>query len=541
MKTPSPEIALAEYWLMNGEIQKAKVLLTELTQSNNSEVYANSLLSQILTHEGNLSLESGYLDQAIHSYRLSLAKSGTSFETLHNLGLAHAQLFQYKQASQYFKEACSIEPNSFEAQINYGSCLKNLGAYDESLEHLFQAEKLNPKDARVWLNKGVTFDAMGLPKDAIQCYEKAITLDAKYLEAYTNKANAFLILGQYEEAEKSYAAALALSPSDPDTHYNLAFLQLAQGNYEHGWKNYEYRWLRENAPKKLFPTIPELTTLNEIKDKQILIWGEQGLGDTLQFSRYISALKKLGAHITLACQKELIEVLQGIDGLEKIISSGDALPHTYDAQASLMSLPFLLQQSHMQEPEAKPYITSNDLKRAEWARKLEKEKKLKVGLVWSGGFRAEQPELWSVNARRNIPIEVISKLQHIPGIQFYSLQKGEPAETELDSQHENIWPSSNLTILAKELNNFSDTAAVIENLDLVISVDTSTAHLAGALGKPVWILNRFDSCWRWLIQQEKTRWYPTATIFNQPALGDWGSVIKNVGADLRSLVEYSKK
>jgi tetratricopeptide (TPR) repeat protein len=567
MKTSITDIQLVEHWLQNGDLQRAKALLIELSQSKITQAYASKLLSQVLAYEGNLDgaiqllqnlsntpdhaqeallslgnlyLESGNQRAAINSYKLALEKSETCFEALHNLGLAHAQLFEYAEASHFFGEACSMNPNSFEAQINYGSCLKNLGLYKQSLEHLCQAEKINLNDARVRLNKGVTLESMGHFIDAVECYEAAIKLRPNYLEAHTNKGNAFLLLGRHLEAEKAYNTALTINPSDPDAHYNLALLQLTQGNYAQGWKNYEYRWLRENAPKKSFPTLPELKSLNEISGKKLLIWGEQGLGDTLQFSRYVSTLKNLGAHITLACPKPLLEILKDVDGVERIISLDDEPPGGCDSQAALMSIPFLLSKSRIQATEIQPYIKSDPIKRIVWSKKLEGEKKLKVGLVWNGGFHPGKTDSWPANSRRNIPFPLMAKLQHISGIQFYSLQKGEPAETELNLQHSTIWPANNLTILGEQLKDFSDTAALIDHLDLVISVDTSTVHLAGALGKPVWILNRFDSCWRWLIKQEKTHWYPSARIFNQPSPGDWNTVIDAVIKELQALASAPK-
>ena len=563
MTTLSEQLKLAGYWLHLGNINSAKALLLEILQVYPHDLKATELLAHIFTHQnnkttaiellekaasnpdcppsvllnlGDLYLESGQPQKAIGFYKATSNTGGEFFEALHNLGLAYTQLFQFEEATQAFQKAISFNPNSFEAQINLGSCLKNLGQYEQSLNHLILAEKIAPNDARVFLNKGVTYEAMDQQENAINCYEKAIRLEPKYLEAYCNKANSLLAIGQHEKANITFQKALSLNSSDADTLYNLSYLQLAEGNFKEGWKNYEYRWLRQNAPKKPFNAIPPLTSLENLKNKNILIWAEQGLGDTIQFARYISPLKKLGASITFAVQPHLAELMCTLDGINKIITTSDLAPPDSQFQAPLMSLPLLFEKANIPEPTGSPYLKSNSLKVDFWRSRLQNERKLKVGLVWNGGFRPNQPGCWAVNARRNIPLSIIARLQNIRGIEFFSLQKGEPSESELTSHKSEIWPNNNLSIYTSELLNFSDTAGLIENLDLVISVDTSTAHLAGALGKPVWILNRFDSCWRWMIQQELTHWYPTARIFNQPQPGNWESVITKVENELRTLV-----
>jgi hypothetical protein len=207
----------------------------------------------------------------------------------------------------------------------------------------------------------------------------------------------------------------------------------------------------------------------------------------------------------------------------------------------MLSLPFLFSQALIPTPSSTSYLSANPNKTLEWHGRLKNLEDLKVGLVWNGGFRAKQPELWAINARRNIPLASIAKLKDVAGIQFFSLQKGEPAETELLEQRTNVWPNDNLSIFTPELNSFEDTAALIENLDLVITVDTSTAHLVGALGKPVWILNRYDACWRWLINQETSHWYPSARLFNQPTPGNWDAVMGMVALALQRLVSSHSK
>jgi tetratricopeptide (TPR) repeat protein len=553
----SHNLQLIDYWIQNEHKESAKPLLIEILERDPHNIEAiqrfalvwpqeaHQLLSKIVGGPncppiiqmilGDLYLEQGNPRSAIQHYNSFISSSKPSFEVLHNLGLAYAQLFLFKEAVSQFEKAEKFNPDSFELHINWGAALKNLGLYDESLNHLLKAEALNPSDSRVWLNKGVTLEAINQQEQAIESYDFALKINPKYLEAFCNKANALMAIGHHEEAFLAFQNALSINRNDPDTLYNLSFLQLHHGNYEEGWKNYENRWFRENAPIRPFDHIQPLANLDNIHGKHILVWSEQGLGDSIQFCRFIPDLAKKGAAISFLTQPELIEILSTVEGIREIISQNEEVSGSFDAQIPLMSLPLLFQNTKEQFPSTFPYIRCNTSKSDNWQKRLQDIQKLKVGLVWSGGFRPDQPELWAVNARRNIPFSVIARLKDIQGIQFISLQKGLPAEAELARERPIIWPNNNLSVFTSDLNSFEDTAALIENLDLVISVDTSIAHLAGALGKPIWILNRYDSCWRWLKQEQKTHWYPNAKIFNQPSPGNWDDVIKEVYAELMKI------
>jgi hypothetical protein len=268
--------------------------------------------------------------------------------------------------------------------------------------------------------------------------------------------------------------------------------------------------------------------------KTILLHAEQGLGDTLQFCRYAPLVAQLGATVILEVQRPLFKLLQNLEGVSQLVAMGDPLP-AFDYQCPLLSLPLAFNTGIESIPNQVTYITALPIQEEYWKTKLQAHQKLKVGLVWSGGFRPNHPELWSLNARRNIPLAQIAKI-NIPGVNFYSLQKGEPAESELLQSGNQYWDSSNFYNFVGELHDFSDTAALIANLDLIISVDTSTAHLAAAMGKPVWLLNRFDAEWRWLLDRKDSPWYPTMTLYQQERMGDWGSVIERVRRDLQGRI-----
>jgi tetratricopeptide (TPR) repeat protein len=558
------QIKLIDHWLSTNNLQAAKSLLISLIQNEPNNIDAIQRIAlfwpqeaiqliddllpeanrsvQIHLIQGNLNLEYGNPTVAVSCYQAILSSTkNPSFEVLHNLGLAYAKLLLHTDAVQQFGLANDINPDSYELHTNWGASLKNLGLFKESLAHLSKAAEIEPKDSNIWLNRGVTLDALNLPEQAIESYDTALQINPNFLEAFTNKANSLLVVGQIQEAISNYQKALGLNPQDSDSLYNLSLAQLSLGDFEEGWKNYENRWHRENAPTKPYEHIDPLKNLKNIEGKRILVWSEQGLGDSIQFCRFISPLIEMGAHVSLATQPELVEILGTISGLHQIASPNVLNDGKFDYQIPLLSLPLLFQSSKKEFPSVFPYLRSNPIKAEQWHTRLGQEKRYKVGLVWSGGYRPDMPELWAVNERRNIPLSTIAKLKNIPGILFVSLQKGNPAEAELAQSKKILWPNDNLFIAAPELRSFEDTAALIENLDLVISVDTSTAHLAGALGKPLWILNRYDSCWRWLHQQKTTHWYPNARIFNQPNPRNWNSVMADVTTELSSLVAKQSK
>jgi hypothetical protein len=222
--------------------------------------------------------------------------------------------------------------------------------------------------------------------------------------------------------------------------------------------------------------------------------------------------------------------LQSLAGAPQVLADDEPLPE-FDLHCPMMSLPFAFDTTLETIPREVPYLVADAAKADGWKEILGAKSKLRVGLVWSGGHRPDQPELWSVNRRRNVPLRMLSRL-NIDGIEFYSLQKGQPAESELSTLVAAGWNGPAVIDETRRLHDFSDTAALVEQLDLVISVDTSTAHLAAALGKPVWILNRFDTCWRWLLDRSDSPWYPTVRLYRQEQPGEWEAVIERVRADL---------
>lgn len=240
----------------------------------------------------------------------------------------------------------------------------------------------------------------------------------------------------------------------------------------------------------------------------------------------------------LEAPRALAPLLQSLKGVSQVVVQGDPLPE-FDMYCPLLSLPLALKTTLSSVPAQVPYLAVGEYRRRLWQYKLGESRRPRIGLVWSGGIRPARPELRSVNERRNIPLARFAAFKGFDA-DFYSLQKGEPAESELAGLVSRGWDGPDIVDFAAELADFADSAALIEQLDLVISVDTAAAHLAGALGKPVWILNRFDACWRWLIDRDDSPWYPTARLYRQERPGDWDSVMHKVARDFtRWLSEIS--
>jgi hypothetical protein len=298
-----------------------------------------------------------------------------------------------------------------------------------------------------------------------------------------------------------------------------------------------------------------------LEGKTLLLTHEQGLGDTLQFCRYAPLAAARGARVVLQVPDSLVRLLRAQDWSAEgtavsgrsveVVSTADPLP-SFDLHCPLMSLPLAFGTTLETIPFGKEaYLQALPAEVERWGRWLEerlgdtssvgsdeapaRSRRPRVGLVWNGGFRADQPELWAVNERRNVPLGLFAGALDLPGIDFVSLQKGDPAESELRAREGEYWQAGRLLNAAGELNDFADTAGLIAHLDLVISVDTSTAHLAAALGKPVWILNRYDTCWRWLLEREDSPWYGSVRLYRQGADRDWRPVLERVAGDLAAL------
>ena len=466
---------------------------------------------------------------------IAIRENGRTEPFQYALAVALLKLGRPQDAITEFDSLLSKNPNHLAGNNEKASALAELKKYDEALSYVEKALKINPRYPDGLINKANILFEQGRFEAAVVAYQQALKINPKLSTAWFGSGNAFRDLGKYDDAIAAYDKAISLNKQYAQAYFNKALVSLCVGNYEEGWRLFEWRWQnRYLKPYKKQFSQPLWLGEELLAGKTILLHAEQGLGDTIQFCRYAKLVAELGAKVILEVPKALTNLLANLSGVARITEEGSQLP-PFDFQCPLMSLPLAFKTTLSNVPADVPYIKSDEEKSNFWKEKLSQKRKLRVGLVWSGGFRPNQPEVWAVNRRRNIPLAKLTVLMH-PGIEFYSLQKGEPAETELGDLKRNHQPGAEIIDFTNLLADFSDTAALIDNLDLVISVDTSTAHLAGAMGKPVWILNRFDTDWRWLSDKIDNPWYPTARLYRQQKVGDWDEVAQRVKTDLMNLI-----
>ncbi|AJZ57813.1 tetratricopeptide repeat family protein [Paraburkholderia fungorum] len=464
-------------------------------------------------------------DEALASADRALALQSGFPDALNNRGNAQAGLNLPLEALNSFDRALASAPDFAPAWNNRACVLRDLGRAADALASCDHALALQPGYPDAWSNRGNALSDLNRPHEARESYQRALELAPAFADAWNNLGLTQVDLNEHAQALHSYERALTVNPAAAETHWNRSLCLLQLGQLEAGWAEYEWRWERSRikASRRTFAQPLWLGNFS-IDGKTILLHAEQGLGDTLQFCRYAETVSKLGAKVVLEVPRELMRLMSTLDGVNQLIEAGHALP-PFDCHCPLLSLPLACKTDLASIPSKTPYLFADPQASREWHERIAApaQKCLKVGLVWAGGNRPHVAELRKNDARRSITFERLAPILDVPNVRFFSLQKG-PAARQL--QHDD----SHLDVIdyTEELDDFADTAALVANLDLVISVDTSTAHLAGALDKPVWILNRFDTCWRWMLERTDTPWYAQAKLFRQPALGDWDSVIRNV-------------
>ena len=448
-------------------------------------------------------------------------------------GAVLSDLKQHEAALASYEQATALKPDYAEAFSNKVTALRELHRLDEALSAADQALALKPGYAEGRNNRGGALYDLRRLDEALADYDQAIALKPDYPEALNNRGVVLHELRRLDEAMASYDRAIALWPDYTEAHHNQAMCRLMREDFAGGWAQYEWRGQTEQLRTDgADADAPLWLGEQDLAGRTILLRGEQGLGDTLQFCRYAPEVAARGAEVVLQVQPGLERLLGRLPGVARVVTRGEATP-PHDLQTPLMSLPLALGAGPKVRREG--YLTADPEAVADWAERLGATGgDRRVGLCWAGGLRPDQRVAHSYDRRRSLPLAAFAPLAEVAGLQIYSLQKGPPA-AQLAELIASGWDGPEITDLTDDLKDFADTAALVENLDLVITCDTAVAHLAGALGKPVWILNRFDACWRWLADRDDSAWYPTARLFRQPAPGDWASVIGRVVEELASV------
>ncbi|HEX3996617.1 MAG TPA: tetratricopeptide repeat-containing glycosyltransferase family protein, partial [Acetobacteraceae bacterium] len=410
--------------------------------------------------------------------------------------------------------------------------LHALNALSEAENHFRGALRLDPDHANAMLNLGVIRQSLGHLEEAETLYRRARALGADEPRVCNNLALALAELGHLDAAETVCRDALIANPNYAEAAVNLGMILLMQFRLDEGWRWYEARW---RVPPLLsmaqLPVETRWTGAEPVDGKTILLLGEQGFGDVLQFCRYAPMVAGLGARVILAVPETLRRLVRSLPRVAQVVSQDDALP-AFDLHCPLMSLPMAFGTTAENIPCRVPYLAADPDAVASWDSiippsgvQVSGTAGLRIGLVWAGASRPQQPHAAAIDRRRSMKLSQMAPLGARSGNVFVSLQLGPPA-----SQIETApFP---LIDVADRLNDFADTAALVATLDLIITVDTSAAHLAGALGKPVWLLSRHDACWRWGRDRDDSPWYPTMRLFRQTTPGDWAGVIERVAASL---------
>ncbi len=474
--------------------------------------------------------ERGDLARAITAYRRAVAVNSLHPESWNNLGVALKASGDIDQAAACYAKTIALQPRHAMCLFNLGVLHADEKRFEEALAYYRRALEAQPAYAEAAFNAGVASRNLGQLDEAVQWFERALVLHPQHAGALHNLGATQHELGRLDAADACYRHALTTNPDNPQVHYNLALIALARGDYARGWEAFEWRWRGAESSRLHRRDFPQPQWRGEdIAGQTILLHAEQGLGDTLQFVRYAPLVAARGARVILECQPPLVRLLQSMPGIDVVVPAGETLP-SFDWHCPLMSLPLAFGTRLNTVPAHIPYLEADERLAEIWQQRLGGERRRKVGLVWAGNPRRFSLLLNLIDQRRSLRLSQFAPLARCSGVSFFSLQLGEAASETVD-------PPASLALndFTNEIKDFSDTAALIANLDLVISVDTSVVHLAGALGKPVWMLSRHDACWRWLLQRDDSPWYPTLRIFRQPGPGDWTSVIERVASELEEL------
>ncbi|MFM0032316.1 tetratricopeptide repeat protein [Paraburkholderia madseniana] len=496
----------------------------------------------------------GHREEAMICYDQALQLQPDFADARNNFGVALQAQGSLEVAIEQYRLALAANPSLVDAHLNLGTALNKLGRYDEALACYQHALAFDPHSAEAHFSAGNAYNAQGDHAAAITSFERALALRGDYAEAHINLGSLIGKLGDYAGAESQYRRAVALKPNptnlvclggslgaqgrldeeegfyrhalalDPnyaDAHQGLAWLLLKRGDYKQGWAEFAQRWRKSDYEAIAVPGVAEWHG-EPLDGRRLLLVGEQGFGDHFQFLRYARVLEQLGATVDLCVREPLLPLVERIPGVHRAFSGKPEGP--YDFWVPLMSVPSCIGTELSTVPADVPYMFADKAKIKAWRKRVDAAgtAKRKVGLVWSGS------PTFGNDRYRSMALANLSQLSELNDIAWYALQKG-PAHDQLADAPE-AFRAHDFTA---DLKSFDDTAALIMNLDLVIAVDTGVAHLAAALGKPVWVLLPANSDWRWLEERSDSPWYPAMKLFRQTRLGDWAPVVERVSEELR--------
>lgn len=463
-------------------------------------------------------------DKAIVAYKQAVKIKPNYSKAVNNIGVVLYKQKKYKEAIEIFKIALKIDPEYNELYSNIGACYNKLKQYEYAIENLNKAIELNPNNAGAYTNLGNVYNKIHDYKKAASLHEKSIVLEPNGVNAHSNLGTSYKNLGYTNKAIQSYKKAIQLDSNFENAHFDLATIYLSKNDFKNGWSEYEWRFKKEEMlshivnNKDIFSK-PMLKKDDNIEGKILLLHSEQGFGDSIQFIRFLPLLKdKFKCKIAVKCRDELKELFKTIEEIDILVNRSEDTP-IFDYHLPIMSMPFILNMKSLNDlPKQMPYLKALD----DESLKIKKDKKkIDIGICWSASITGESYD------GKVFDLKYLEPLINHPKINLYSLQVGKENEHIKKYGYEN-----EIIDLTDKLTDFSKTASLIKQLDLVISSDTSVAHLCGAINAPVWIPLQKYPDWRWTNKGESTKWYPSAKLFRQKSNRAWDSVFQSLYAKL---------
>jgi tetratricopeptide (TPR) repeat protein len=456
-------------------------------------------------------------DEALASFDRALALDRRHVDALNNRAATLANLGRAEEALASWDEALTLDPDHLQALHNRGNALHGRKRHEAALADYDRFLALGGRAIDVLNNRGGSLAVLGRLAQAIESYDRAIAIDPRQPELLINKAHVLADCHEFDRALSIFAQAAALKGRRAEASWCASLVRLRLGDFARGWQEYEWRWSQASwASQRRQFVAPLWLGQESLAGRTILLHAEQGCGDTLQFVRYASKVAALGATVLLEVQPPLKPLLADLTGVAQVFARGEPLPW-FELHCPLMSLPLAFATSLETIPCAIPYLRVPESRLRQWRERLGAPRSLRVGIAWAGSPAHKNDH------NRSIGLTRLRALLSTPAVEFVSIQR-EPSEPEAAA----LSGHRDLLHVGEELRDFADTAAVISLMDLVVSVDTAVAHLAGALGTTVWVLLPFTPDFRWLLEREDSPWYPTARLFRQPRPGDWESVLGRV-------------
>lgn len=483
---------------------------------------------QIAMFHGNLGSAygaAGRYDEAFESFRQAIRLDPNFADAHNNLGTALLKVGRAEEAVASFRRATELRPQSAEYHNHLGTALQDLERLDEAVAAYRQALRIRPEFGDARYNIALALSKQGQLELARKNYEHALRIHPGHADAHNNLGNVLREQGQFAEALACYERAIELKPDLAHARKNRGMAWLRMGDYQRGWREYEWRWKCSDSPPREFSQ-PQWDGA-PLAGRTLLVHGEQGLGDTLQFVRFLPQVQARGGRIVLECQPPLAKLLAASRGMDEIVVRGERLPE-FDVHCPLMSLPTALGTTLDNLPREVPYVFVDPQRRQQWQARLATIAGLKVGINWQGNpqFKADR--------YRSMPLAQFEPLARLEGVRLISLQRG--AGVEQLRQIADRFEVLELPAADDNAEAFVDTAAIMQNLDLVVTSDTSVAHLAGALGVPTWVIVPFSPDWRWMIGRDDSHWYPTVRLFRPQRIAGWDEVFSTIAAELTQLV-----